>query len=120
MLNKDAYEIYVGLSQINNLNIPARVAFALVRNKKLLEPIVQTYVEVKDNLLRTYGIEDENEPGKFTIPPEKVEQFSTELTGLNYEDNEVLLQKIRMSDIESLNLSLQMMETLYPMIEEEL
>ena len=47
-------------------------------------------------------------------------EFLKEMDKLDTVENEVILQKIKWRDISSLNLSVQAMEALYPMIEEEI
>lgn len=119
MTNKELYNIWEGIQQAKEIAFPARVTFALVKNTKMIMPIVESLVEARNQLLRAYGEEDPEIAGKFTILPGKVKEFTQEMEALDKIENDITFQKIKMSDIESLNLSVQVMEALFPMIEEE-
>ena len=62
---------------------------------------------------------DESNPGSYFIPEENREILTKELEALDSIENEIKFQKIKWEDIKNLNLSIQAMEALYPMIEEE-
>lgn len=62
---------------------------------------------------------DESNPGSYFIPEENREILTKELETLDSIENEIKFQKIKWEDIKNLNLSIQAMEALYPMIEEE-
>ena len=122
MKNKEIMTIYEGLQKARsdtNIKFSARTTFIIVCNIKMLEPIIEALVESKNELLQKFGTPQASNPGSYFIPEENRVVLSKELETLDSMDTEVKFQKIKWEDIEDLNLSIQIMEALYPMIEEE-
>lgn len=101
-------------------NFPAKIAFAIIHNKHLCELIVKDYEATVAQLIQKYPHEELEENGKivFQIQKDSREQVAKELNELAATNVEIQLIKIKLSDIENLNLSLQTMDILYNMIEE--
>lgn len=122
MTNKEIMNMYDGLQnakQDRNFNFPAKTTFAIVKNLKLIEPIVEALIQAKNQILSELGTESEQNPGEFYIPPANRAELAKQMETIDNIDNEVALHKIKWEDIEDFNLSIQAMEALYPMIEEE-
>lgn len=122
MINSEILSLYEGLQTIKNsgdIKFPARTTFIVVRNMKTLEPIVESLIEAKNQLLKELGIPDEKDPNSFFIPENNRKKFTQQIEELDNIDNDIEFKKIKWEDIEPLNLSIQAMEALYPMIEEE-
>lgn len=122
MTNNEVLSLYEGLQSVKNsgdIKFPARTTFIVVRNMKTLEPIVDAIVEAKNGLLKELGTPDEKNPGSFFIPEENRQKLAQQMEDLDNIDNNIEFKKIKWEDIEPLNLSIQAMEALYPMIEEE-
>lgn len=122
MLNKDLVQIYdnlYGLRERNEVRFPAKVSFCIMRNIKILLPTVESFEFARTTILQTYGIEAEEKPGFYKIESDKTEIALQELADLENTEVEMTLQKIKLQDIENLDLSIQDMEALYPMLEEE-
>lgn len=122
MINSEILSLYEGLQTIKNsgdIKFPARTTFTVVRNMKTLEPIVESLIEAKNQLLKELGIPDEKDPNSFFIPENNRKKFTQQIEELDNIDNDIEFKKIKWEDIEPLNLSIQAMEALYPMIEEE-
>lgn len=71
MINSEILNLYKGLQTIKNsgdIKFPARTTFIVVRNMKTLEPIVESLIETKNQLLKELGIPDEKDPNSFFIP----------------------------------------------------
>ena len=122
MKNKEIMIVFEGLQNARNdtsVKFSARTTFAIVKNMKMLESIVDALIESKNQLLQKLGVPDESNPGSYFIPEENREILTKELETLDSIENEIKFQKIKWEDIKNLNLSIQAMEALYPMIEEE-
>ncbi len=122
MKNKEIMVVFEGLQNARNdtsIKFSARTTFAIVKNMKMLESIIDALIESKNQLLQKLGVPDESNPGSYFIPEENREILTKELETLDSIENEIKFQKIKWEDIKNLNLSIQAMEALYPMIEEE-
>lgn len=122
MTNKEISMIYEGLQSLREdatLRFPARTSFIIVRNLRLIQPIVDSIVETRNLILVKLGMSNPLNPGEYTIPPENRESFIKQMEELDQVDNDLTLYKIKCSDIESLNLPINVMDALFPMIEEE-
>ena len=122
MKNKEIMVVFEGLQNARNdtsIKFSARTTFAIVKNMKMLESIVDALIESRNQLLQKLGVPDESNPGSYFIPEENREILSKELETLDSIENEIKFQKIKWEDIKNLNLSIQAMEAFYPMFEEE-
>ena len=119
MLNKDILEMYAGLESLmedTEKKFPAKVSFAVLRNYKVLTPIMQDIMAAREAVAIKYGnLKGEN----YYIPPDKREIANKELLDIAEIDVEVSLIKIKMSDIENLNISFKEAKALEFMIGEE-
>lgn len=119
MLVREIYDLYASLKLLldnKDIQFPAKVSFAVVRNLRTLEPIVADIEKSRNDLIQKEAIE---ENGSWRIPKDKVDGVNKQLEDLSETEIGITLLKIRMSDIENMNLSLQEMVSLYDIIEEE-
>lgn len=119
MLNKDIVTMYRGLTSLASdleTKLPAKVSFAIVRNIKLLTPIVEDIDFARQSVAATYGIEAED---GYSIPEQQIDTVNQELTAIAETEVDVPIVKVKMSDIENLNISVGIAEALEFMIEEE-
>ena len=119
MLNKDIVTMYRGLISLASdleTKLPAKVSFAIVRNIKLLTPIVEDIDFARQSVAATYGVEAE---GGYSIPEQQIDTVNQELTAIAETEVDVPIVKVKMSDIENLNISVGIAEALEFMIEEE-
>lgn len=120
MLNKDIVTMYRGLTSLASdleTKLPAKVSFAIVRNIKLLTPIVEDIDFARQSVAATYGIGVE---GGYSIPEQQIDTVNQELTAIAETEVDVPIVKVKMSDIENLNISVSIAEALEFMIEEEI
>lgn len=101
------------------VSFPARTAFILIRNLHTLQPIVADINEVQLKIATSYGEPIAGQPGMYKARPGEEHHLAEEIQSLNNEAVEVSLIKIPLSDIESINLTLEDMEALYPLLESE-
>lgn len=116
--NQQVSEMYEALAgvQKKNLTFPAKVSYAIVRNLKILNPMYEDIIEVRNKII-TSNSKQEGE--YFRVLPEKQDYVNSELKSLAAVPNEdISLTKIKLKDIESLDLPIDVMEGLFPMIDE--
>ena len=119
MTNKDILSCFEGLQKLRQAadrRLPARTSFAIVRNIKTLQPIVDDFRESYQELLDKYGEPIEND--QYQIKLENVTIFNDELNNLYNLDIDLDIVKIKFSDIENLDFSLEETEALYFMMED--
>lgn len=119
MTNKDILSCFEGLQKLRQAadrRLPARTSFAIVRNIKTLQPIVDDFRESYQELLDKYGDPIEND--QYQIKTENLQDFNDELNNLYNLDISLDIVKIKFSDIEDLDFSLEETEALYFMIED--
>lgn len=121
MKNKEIYSNYIQLLTLKEnkkLRFPAKVSFAIIYNIKTFFPIVETYEWTKDEIINQYAVKDEIHPGYYHIKEGNQNKVQQELTDLDNLETEISIQRIKIQDIENLELSIQDMEALYFMLEE--
>lgn len=119
MKTTDIINLYTTLTNLRECGLKARVSFSMARNLKTILPIVEDYEQARLKLLQTSGAADPSNPNQYIVPPESVQSVLQELDELGSVDVEVPLLKIKLSDIEDLDISIQDACNLECMIEEE-
>lgn len=123
VLNRDIITMYQGLSQLasnEGMRLPARVSFAVVRNLKMLIPIIEDIDMARQSIAETYGTLDIDNPTQYHIPENNRDTVNQELDAIMETEVDVSLVKIKMTEIEDLNISIAMAEALMFMVEEEM
>lgn len=123
VLNRDIITMYQGLSQLasnEGMRLPARVSFAVVRNLKMLIPIIEDIDMARQSIAETYGTLDVDNPTQYRIPENNRDTVNQELDAIMKTEVDVPLVKIKMTEIEDLNISIAMAEALMFMVEEEM
>lgn len=119
MKNIDIIETYEGLNELiqdSSIKFPAKISFTIIHNLKILGSIVQEIEEAKMTIIKNYSEKGED----YKIPVDKVAVANKELADLANVEVEVPLMKIKMQDIENLNISLKIAAALSHMLEEEI
>lgn len=114
---KDIYVLYETLNKLKDKKLPVTTGFNIVRNIKALAPEYESIIEMRDSIVRSYG--EDNGSGQVSIPQEKIAEANAELNKILEVDVEVSITPIKLSQLESLTLSIEDLENLYPIIEEE-
>lgn len=123
VLNRDIIIMYQGLSQLasnDEMRLPARVSFAVARNLKMLIPIIEDIDMARQSIAETYGTLDIDNPTQYRIPENNRDTVNQELDAIMETEVDVPLVKIKMTEIEDLNISIAMAEALMFMVEEEI
>lgn len=120
--NKDIIEYYEELSasfKDNTKYLPAKISFIIQKNIKMLKELSEEIYSARNNIIQNYGIQDEEDKDSFIIPKEFQEITQKELDDLIEMEQEVNILMLKFSDIENLEFTMNQMEAIMFMIEEE-
>lgn len=118
MTNLELSNIYNALLEVKSMTFPARISYILMRNKNKIESIVQDYGTAKDEALRKYSTLIPNYKDRY-YAPNSDSPYWNEIESLDNMETDVELIKFPLKEIENMELSLEVMNALLPMIEEE-
>lgn len=121
MKNKDIMAFYEGLISLKQrveLCFSAKVAYSIIRNIKILEPIYQDIVSVRTNILNEHGVESTENPGYWNIKEGHNEIVQEEFRKIDELENDITLYKVTIEDLKGSQLSVADMEILFLMLEE--
>lgn len=120
LTTRDVVYLYDTIGQISERegieNAPADIKFLLVRNARSLQPIWAEFREARFTLLmdNSEPAEDNSEERKAT--PEQLRFINDEIVKLEKVEVEVAVAPIPLAKLESLNLGIQELNGLYPII----
>lgn len=120
--NKQIIENYEFLQASFNNNVkyfPAKVSFIIMKNIKSFSTLAQEIYLMRDNIIKHYGMPNTNEDDTYVISKESREFAQKELDDLIELEQEVNILKLKFSDIENLEFTMNQMEAIMFMIEEE-
>ena len=119
--NKEITSIFEGLALVrrSEITFPAKIGYAIVRNIRILEPIYQDIIDSRNRIILDNSKEKQAEQDFYTVAEDKKDFVNKELKSLGEAENDISLTKIKMKDIESLDLPIDIVEGLFYMIEDE-
>lgn len=120
--NKEIIEYFELLKKSfdnNSKYLPAKISFIIQKNIKLLKELSEEIYSARNNIIQNYGMPDDKEQDYFIISEDKKEIAQKELDDLVEMEQEVNILKLKFSDIENLEFTMNQMEALMFMIEEE-
>lgn len=121
LTNEQIINIYEGIKHLREAGqqqLPTLLVYSLIKDLKLLEPLVEVVITARDEILQAYG--NENEEGTVIIPQEKIAEAQVELDRLSKIENEISnLDRIPLSSIATLTLSFDDLYLIYPVIDGE-
>ena len=119
-------EIVAGIEAINKLldaPLKARTAFRLGKLSKELSPHFETYEKVRQELLEKFGekVESDEENGQvqYNFANGTAEKFQTELMAMLEEKVDVKVRKIKINELNGVNLTARDMMALEWLISEK-
>ena len=119
MTNLEIYTLYqalVNLSQNNNIQMPIKVGYLILKNKNLLEPYYKSLEEARMSVVKRYGVQDSN--GDFRVPDDKLKIANEELDEiLGIEEEGVILQKIKVDSMQQF-LPMDIISDIMPILED--
>lgn len=121
MKNSEIITTYYSLTTLKNkqeIIFSSKVAYAIIRNLKILQPIVEDIENVKNSLIEQYGDPVENQPGYYKEKQGCEGKLFNEIDKLMETETSLLFQYIKSTDLDGINLTLNDMEALYFMIKD--
>ena len=121
-------EIVAGIEAINKLldaPLKARTAFRLGKLSKELSPHFETYEKVRQELLEKFGTKVESDDGspegsvQYTFSNGTAEKFQTELMAMLEEKVDVKVRKIKIAELNGVDLTARDMMALEWLIAEK-
>ena len=106
------------LQKLAGTSLKARLAWQVARLLKAAEGEIQSFNETRLNLIKKYGVKDENgelitdEKGNCQIIPEGIEDFSRELNELIDTNVEINANKISIDDLDNIEFTPSEMDIL--------
>ncbi len=114
------YRKLIEISQREELIMPVKLSFKLLRNSKTIEPIALSFEEASNSTIMKYANPLQGEDvGKMEISKEDFEKVKFEIKELEDEDVDIPLLPIKLSELEDLDLTMRDLAGLYPIIENE-
>ena len=120
MINSEIIGLYNALQKIsldNSLKFDATTCFKMAKNKRALEPIVESIIEARRILFNKYKAPKDKEDPEIFIPKEKVPAFQEEYFDLLNTKVQIELEKISLNSFKDIKLEMELVENLMPMIE---
>lgn len=115
MTNQEIINLYNGIAAIGQQQLPAKIAYALLRDKKIIEPYFQAIEECRLDIIQQYA---EIDGAMYSVPAINQEKFTKEINELySFNNEDIYLQKIKLPD--DISISLDVLEVLMPIISEE-
>lgn len=119
-LTKDIIRLYDTMNKISeredSKNAPIDIKFLLVRNMRSLQPVWTDFIEARRELLITNSVPIEENSEDRRATSEQLEYINNEIAKLEKVEVEVAIAPISLAKLESLNLSVQEIDGLYPII----
>lgn len=122
MTNKKIIEKYEQLKENFNDNskyFPAKITFIIQKNISILKKLSEEIYFIRDNIIQHYGNPDFENNETYIISEEYRDIAQKELDDLIEMEQEVHILKLKISDIENLEFTMNQMEAIMFMIEEE-
>lgn len=120
---RDVVYLYDTIGQISEKkdieNAPADIKFLLVRNARALQDTWADFMEARHNLLMANSEPAGENSEERKATPEQLEYINSEITKLEKIEVEVMIAPIPLAKLEPLNLGIQEINGLYPIIANE-
>lgn len=120
----DALNFREFYTTVHDLKFPLRTGYRLNCLLKALEPHYGFYQEQLTFIIEEYAEKDENgnfihnDDGNFKIPPEKIMECNTKINELLNFEIEIEAKPLNISEIETLELSMDKIQGIIPFITE--
>lgn len=118
MTNREIVDTYNGLYELRRQvqhPFAASISYAIVRNLRMLQPIVEDIDATRREILERCGGALQ-EDGNYIIPPEHVAEAQAEIENLESFEENISLMTIKFDELSKLNLTVKEMDALYPIV----
>ena len=123
MSNLDIYNTANSLAEYvrDNMDVvlPVKVNFFLQKNMNELISLAQEIEESRIEIIKKYGVQEEDNPDQFTVPAEKQAEATKELEDLFALEQEVSINMLKLDWFDDINLTGQQVASLAYMIDDE-
>lgn len=120
MTNSEIIGLYDALTKIslnNSLKFDAVTCFKLAKNKRTIQPVMESIIEARRILFDKYGTPKNTEEPEIFIPKEKVPAFQKEYLDLLNTKVQIELEKISIEALKDTKLEMELIENLMPVID---
>lgn len=116
MKNFELFNIVQALNQfeMSKTALPVKVGYTILQNRQKMRQVIEPFVDARNEIIKKYS------DGTMEVKPSDkgYAQCLKEMDELGQEEQAVELKKIKLSDIENIELSAEMISALMCMIEE--
>lgn len=118
MKNYEIWNLYAGLLALKNCDkeFSPRVNDARFKNVRLLKPYAEAYSDAQGEIVKKYGAPIDGS-GQFKINPDKISDYSKEMSELNLIENDIQLIRFPASALDNVNLRPAEYDTLAELFE---
>ena len=106
------------LNRLQTQPVPGPVAYRIMRIADKLAPIIKTYQDTFNAILKKYGVPVEGEEGRFSFSAEAGAKFQAESTELSEQEEEIEVGRLKQVDLESITLTVEEMRAILPFVED--
>lgn len=119
MKNCEVWNLYSGLLALreSDKEFPPRINDARFKNLRLLKPYAEAYAEAQQEIVKKYGVSVGNS-GQYKISPEKIENYSGEMSELDRIENDIQLVRFPSSALDGISLRPAEYDTLAELFED--
>lgn len=116
MKNSEILNIVSVLSTLDfsKINMPVKVGYTILKNRQKMRQVIEPFEEMRNSIFKKYA------NGKQALQPtdDGYAECLQELNSINNDDVEIDLEKIKLKDIENVELSVELISALMCMLEE--
>lgn len=100
--------------EMSKTTLPVRVGYAILQNRQKMRQVIEPFEEARNQIIKKYS------DGRMELSPsdEGYAECLAEMNELGQEEQDIDLKKIKLSDIENVELSAELISALMCMIEE--
>lgn len=102
----------ISFKQDNSNILPIKIGFNIIKNIKILTPIYESIIEMRNDIVRKYAKDNQLEEKDLDIT-------NAELLELGNLKNEIELNKISLNDIAELKITLELLDKISYIIDED-
>lgn len=116
MKNSEILNIVSVLNTLDfsKVNMPVKIGYIILKNRQKMRQVIEPFEEMKNSIFKKYA------NGKQALQPtdDGYAECLQEMNAINNDDVELELEKIKLKDIENIELSAELISALMCMIEE--
>lgn len=120
LTNMEVTTLYEGLQRLrerSSVALPVSIGFVIIQDMKLLQPTYEAVMETRSRIYLEHREYIDESSGMIKVKDEDIKVVNEQLQELGNITNELELKRIPLPQLESLCLTLDDINTLYPIIE---